>query len=693
MAESLSEIPSTPWQPDVPLLPSPHEGSKRFWQPLLATGTGPGELAPAAGGGSWRIALDAAPLPAGMWRITPHGFQRAGDGAKPGYTWWMLDARQAAAHLPPEASPVLHAEGTTARIEGDTQYLPADGHVLCLVLRRSRRALELGLGIADSEEDARQLALRAVERDALALFDAFSALHGPFWRQQASLDPATQQSLYRAWMKLEGSLRAPCGVIPYVWALEPEDPDPGFPVRLLYPLVRAWIRVHPPTATALVKSVLACQRGDGGVPAVLRPDGLHEADPAPHPLLATCAALAYQADPNREFIDFAAPRLRHYFAWLSLWLDPQRNGWQAWPSAETSWLPETHDDRVLTADATALLAAEWDAYQRLEGSEDALDPQLEQSRQALTRRLADFFHCEKRNVVLDRFLEGDHVARLTFSALTPLLDQRQDAARIDDALRLMAPSGALHSQEGVLAWERWTDDTANPPVRLSDQALLLDVLEARGLTAPADALRSDLMNHPDLAADHQGSIEAEAFRMALLAPRHTPDDPATQLPRWLAMLNTHRTTTAVVLTVLLAALGLGIVLHFQTKKELTRSATGTMIGLAERYYQEGRCDEALALYQRIEQSTRNYPGIYFLMGKTFFRLGQLDEAATHFERARENPFQAVESTMNLALVRKMQDRTAESITLYREVTNRYATISPRAAATAAKAIALMGEKE
>lgn len=687
--------PALPWNAGRLLVPAPWQNQDAEWRFPLVTLEEPGQVGPFARQ-EWSVqvrGLSAADVTASD--LTAHGFclqisdQRTVAG-------WMAAAGVLVIDLPTGLR--LELLSTDQRVEnvGAFQELEVDDGAVCLMHHDQGKAGTRATLLFRSESRIRlrELAETWSAVQPLRQWEASQDPLKPFWAAQSALRPAANLALARATDDLLAGLRQASGVLPTWWSIGQAENGQGQRTDDLYALTRAWAGIHAPVAIALVQTALSAQRANGAIPRIVRPDGLHDDQWAPLPLLARSAWVAWQAEPNRTFYDDVMPRLQNYLLWAITYYDPEWRGLPIWRDAREAWTPETYNPLVATADLPSMLASELDAYRDLTRAVPAgpvVEDDLLRYRASLGRTLSGFFWNKDTTMFQDRFPAGDHVIRLTLSAALPLLDTTLARDSLQPVAERLARGGSLRDANGVREWSPWPDDPAPPPIREAHQLLIMDALEGAGESEVAASLRQDLaLRHTDETL--RGLEPAEAsLRVVTLGRPAQQAQPFAMVSPLLTWLDGHRIGVMVTALGLLVALLTGIVMSYFFKRTVTSQSAQTSFGLARRLYQEQQYDEARDLLSEILDSGRKFPGIYLHLGNIEFRQGQWEAAETAYRTELKRDPNAVVAELNLALVLLQQQRKQEALSLYAGITNRYARPDPATARRAATAIRLLAE--
>jgi hypothetical protein len=605
------ERPALAWRAGRLLVPAPWQNQESEWRFPLVTLEETGSVGPATES-VWHACLRGGQTASFEGTdLTAHGFQlRLKDGTA--ITGWMAAAGVLVLDVPTGITLELVSEQGTVNRTDHVQELECDDGVVCALHHpegRHGNRIVLAHRLADAP------ALRSLaERNWPSAAPLWAASHEPlehFWSLQSPLLPARNLALARAVDDLLSGLRGASGVIPFTWSIGATEEGQGQPTDAIYSLVRAWSAIQPAIAADLVKSAFSAQREDGAVPRLVRPDGFHDEKWAPLPLLARSAWLAWQATPAPSFHDYVMPRLHRYLHWAISYYDPEWRGLPIWRDAREAWTPETYNPLVASADLPAMLAAELDAYRDLNRAVPSglpADEELLRYRGSLGRTLAGFFWNPEITMFQDRFPSGNHVVRLTLSAVLPLLDTTIGRDALLPVAERLDRGGALRDSSGVREWSPWPDDPEAPPVREAHQLLVMDALEGAGARDVADGLRQDLaMRHAVEEPRALQPVEA-ALRVVTLGNPQLSQQPFAMISPVLTWLDHHRMAVmSWMLGLVVGLLGL-IVISFMFKRTVTTQTAGTAMGLARRLYQEQRYADALHLMNEVHASGRTFPG-------------------------------------------------------------------------------------
>jgi tetratricopeptide (TPR) repeat protein len=521
---------------------------------------------------------------------------------------------------------------------------------------------------------------------AAALLDAH-APYLPFARRQVSIDAEDYRRLEEVVARMIRELRTSRDGT-RLFRIGLNDPTRRAHAVEIEALVRAWCEVRPDVASALVDTLLAAQAPDGSLPAYLDENGFPSTEVLTRPCIAHCFRLAWNRRPKREWFDANAPRVLMFLDSLIHTLDPEREGLPRPVGPDSSISAEKFDGSLLPADLPALLARE---IYDLEDVATSLTLRgldlgdLPTYRGALLRQLQDFWWSEEAQSFTDRYEDGRRSDRLTISALMPLVCKDLDPNKVSRILELLATRDLLLGPTGLRAWAEESADTESAPVRPEHQLLLLDALAERNATAEYGLLRSALLNSLPSGND----VSEQALLIALLSIPVESRFSVGVLSPTLLWLNHHRRYVIAGLSAIFLLANIAIIWHWTRKSTLTPQTIETTVGLARRYYQEGKFDEAARLLSFVIQSGNPHLTAHIEMGNVYYRLGQLAEAEAQYRRQEGPPVIKAQAQHNLALTLLDQGRTNEARAVWENIVAEYDISAPAAAARAKTALRLL----
>ena len=608
--------------------------------------------------------------------------------------------------------PSLFSPEFPVKRTADTEWLQVPGANVALLLDRARTPRRFCLAVDPDDHAAAVSAARFhLDRDPAEFFDAALRRRRPFWERHAVAD-AFRPVAVHALEQLALQLRPPAGAIGFRWSTPDLSGREIMDNNLLLPLVSAWRLVDPAVAAELVKSALCAQRADGSIPGQVWSEGAESSRATAWPLVAQAAAMAWRECMEPEFLDFIAPRLREYVDWALDHFNPNPDRPPGWSSAAQAFVGDTFDVGLAAADLTVFLLGEIDAMveiARASPRKTLNGDALPDRRAKLQRLLEDFFWNPARHAYVDRYAGGGFIERLTFSAVTPLLLPGLPEPRRASLVRLIAPGGALRTDQGIALWQRWEEDARTPPVRALDQILIIPALQRHGAEydtvkldqAVGAALQRHLRETGRLPQDLSRAAEPDAAgadavpcALAVVAAAGRPRFPdSLRMSAPLGWLERHR---AGVLTTAIAVFALcvgAVVLAFLFKRTIPRPSIDALAGLAQRHYREENYGKAIQLYRDLMAGTRNAPAVELRLANALLRRGDLAEAELRYRSVLERDPGSVVAAMNLALTLYRQGRREEAAAIYRRVADGKAGPNSNAVARARVVLELMAEDD
>ncbi|MDZ4200204.1 MAG: hypothetical protein U1E27_13075, partial [Kiritimatiellia bacterium] len=487
---------------------------------------------------------------------------------------------------------------------------------------------------------------------------------------------------------LVGKLRPAEGVIPCRWSESFEVPG-CVDTNETFFLVFAWRRSDPALARDLVRAALAGEQPGGLLPRRFRADGRVVDSGTPWPLLLQAARLAYQADPaeGREFLHSALPTLFRTLTCALDLFDPGNRGRPLWPSGEESYFPEIWSEGLQTIDLPSFLLAEIDAALALalemDPSETLPRRSLEDARQRMAALLEQEGLDPATGVFRDRLSDGSQGMRMTLSGFFPLLWPSLHSRHRDALHRQLFADGGLLTHTGLAAWEAWPDDPHPPPVRASDQILLLAALEKEEGEDSARRLRDAVARRTDSEDD---PIEC-CLQTAL-------QEPSSGEPRELPWWERQWKRTAFVGIALFVILVTGVLVWASSHRGMPASSVEALSGLARNRYLSGDFAEAERLYRDVLDGSREAPPLLHLYyANVLFRQGHFAEAETHYRLALrgevgENP----KVQFNLAQCLYRLDKIEEARVILYHIVDEYADY-PEVVHSARLSLAFLAQRE
>lgn len=529
--------------------------------------------------------------------------------------------------------------------------------------------------------------------------------------------PATDASdafVASAWNTLRQHLRDPQGCVAHAWSAADGSWGSILDLNELYVLVMAWRDQDPALARGFVENAFACVRGDGAVPRWFRPDGFVPDWRAPWPLLAQSALAAVEHTPAPDFQRAIVPRLEAYLHWAIGHFDPSGAGIPTWQHASESFLPDTWDRALATADLPVMLTGECEALQQLAEPAPGLlrDPAwLSDRLTRLRSTLATYFRDPDTGLYRDRYrAEGVRSDRITLSCFSPLLLRGLPPEERRPLARALLAGHYPTSEHGFPLWERWPNDALDPPVTAIHQAIMLNALEPEKATPQVARLRSAIRDSLSEALDRTASLPSNlAARPDASAPEAAMPGESSAMGAALALLVAWRPPTApsppppilrwmdrrrlVVVSAIVSLAVVALVTVFALvhgRRTLPWSSLETIAALARESYNRRDYEDAIDLYEEfLHRSSGTNGVVHVLLGNALFRAGRFAEAEPHYRAALNESESSLHALYNLGQTLARLDRFDESAVCFDEFVKAYRTDYPDQAELAAIALEML----
>lgn len=495
-----------------------------------------------------------------------------------------------------------------------------------------------------------------------------------------------------AWPALESliaALRFPLGPIPFRWSSSGD----GFPLldaNATLALASAWALVDPEIAGDIVRSALACQLPDGDIPAYLDP---HTDECSPHPawpLLAQAAATAWSARQDSAFLDYVLPRLHRYLEWAIDHYDTGRNGAPCWRDREEAIEPAATEPGAISADLTAVLICEIEAFTRLCSASAtphaAAGHALTAYRGRLAAKLEEFLWDPAMRAFADRHPDGRHAATPGPHSVLPLL-----------WTGLSAPC-----KEALLARMELERAPAEDPIAPSRHAAVNALqLEALRRSAPASRVAAFARTEFDAAARRLRSGDADettppprpaapdAAWIVLAAASASGRTAGAPQPRAMEWMDRHRTAVLQTTVGLAAAAVIAVGLAILVRRTMPLPSMQTLAALAEQQSAQGNYDQALEAYRQLLPGTRESATVELLLGNTYLKKGDAAAAEQCYRHVLEKSPDSIHAQLNLALALYRQGKKEEASRQYRRFLDVHGAQYPQLAARAQTALSLI----
>jgi tetratricopeptide (TPR) repeat protein len=679
--------PRLPWNAGDTLLAAWREDGGPRVLPVWKLDEREGVLLPSGPDARWAVAWRPTRP---VW-ATPHGVCEPSEhaaGAPPAFVavcpgpdvlWGESDL---------EHRPTLEGETPPKWEMEGIQLLETEDLAVRLFSRVERGRVRFAVVICrDQADNGASAWARFANRDPAASLADAHAPYLQFARRQASLDADDFRRIETVVARMIRELRTSRDGS-RLFRIGLDDPARRARSAEIDALVRAWCEVRPDVACALLRTLLAAQTPDGALPAYLDENGFPSEEILTRPCVARSFRLTWNRRPEREWFDAIAPRVRSYLDWLIHLLDPTREGLPRPAVREDAIDPDLYEPDLLPVDLPALLAREISDLEDVAGAVPlrGIDlGDLPAYRDALLKKLQDFWWSEETRSFSDRYQDGRPSVRVTVSALMPLLCRELDPNKTARVLEMLVNRDLLLGPTGFRAWVEGPTDTAPAPVRPVHQLLLLDALAERNASAEYAVLRGALLTA--IPAGH-GAGE-QALVVALLAVPAENRFSARILSPALLWLNQRRRYVLAGLAILFLLVNVGVILYWTRKTTLTPQAIETTVGLARRYYREGHFEEAERLLGVVLRSGNPHVSAHIDMGNVYYRLGRLADAEAQYRKQEGPPIIRAQAQHNLAVTLLDQGRTNEARAVWETVLAEYSVAAPAAAERAKTALSLL----
>ena len=116
---------------------------------------------------------------------------------------------------------------------------------------------------------------------------------------------------------------------------------------------------------------------------------------------------------------------------------------------------------------------------------------------------------------------------------------------------------------------------------------------------------------------------------------------------------------------------IGIAIGFALKTRPHRVSLETLSHLAQRYYREGRYDEARILYESVLGAGHRMPVAEFFLANILAKEGRLDEARERYRQLTGDPLLHQAALVNLGVSYYLQGLTNEALACFTDYVARY----------------------
>ena len=610
--------------------------------------------------------------------------------------------------------PVLFSAEHTVHREGELHSLEAGNKHAALISREDGNGVRFALSVSDESHDNAVARSQAAldNTDLQAVFEREVNARTEFWAAGRLQSDEAKHLRAHALETLIAGLRLPEGPFDHHWIAAAADPQ-TFSLNELAPLVWAWTEVDPRIAESLLRTALSQQQHNGFIPAWVRLDGQKSDDEFVWPALITATYHLLHAAPNEPFSAYAFPRLSRY---LLHGLDRfSVDGQYAWTNPDEAFIPELCDEGLCTVDLAALLCNEceqllaWEA--EIELSEVSTHRIREQRRQ-LIRHVTEYLWNPATNAFTDRFTDGQHIRRSTISTYFPLMFPDLPASMRKATLDRVGPKSTEQGLATLSSWDYWDGDPEAPPIRPLHLFFVLNALILGGETKKAlwfsdyvnGKLAEKLEAEQDLSADLRVSIDkrdttprppATVTAALAIATDRAPKVDETQqeegTPPSPIMLWLDRYRVAALSSITAAALIvlLAIVITYLLKPDPTGVDMEELSSVAERYYEDGRYEEAIDIYMDLAEYLPHNPALHLRLGNALHRAERWEKAEFHYRKALDVSAPSPLALRNLAVTLHKAGNNEEAIHYFERLIDEYGEFYPELAAEAQVALDIL----
>ncbi|MCF7848444.1 MAG: hypothetical protein K9M45_06300 [Kiritimatiellales bacterium] len=470
-------------------------------------------------------------------------------------------------------------------------------------------------------------------------------------------------------------IREPDGELVFRWSQSPTSDTPLFSIDELYPLVLAWRHIDIAVAEELILCTLRLQANTGALPSECRPRGTRSSMEAPKPLIAQACELVWQVRRDPVFLEKTLFPLRRYIQWMLHHFDPKRRNLHCWQAAGEAFPAKTFESETASADLTALLLCEIDAFNRLQSNSQAdasPEPLFSTERELLTTNLLGMFWNERTQQFSNAYVHGKITHLPGFPTFLPLLWPKLPSMQQSVILDQIADSDQLPGGQSILSWRKSAMEDRSFP--LLQQVITLEALriaDAKGQLFNGFSqltLEGFVEWHTEAASAQQRMLDpvTAAFILNLQETRSYGLNRGGRVLGFLYRLKqktkTDRMDLAIILVVAFALLAMRIVYRtaeapeaFETLKAQATTAyhhrnwepalqnctkiikhypdqsTEARLMAANILLSHGRPDAAEALFSYVRDKSPDSPGPMIGLGLAFQMQSKFKEADRQYE--------------------------------------------------------------
>ena len=608
--------------------------------------------------------------------------------------------------VPEGAQPVLFSTENEVQQVGQAWFIDTGTQRIALALRHLPGSTRFALIVsADSPEDALSAVAQALDASPEELLESEFQRRSAFWEECDAPD-SLRPGLARSVETLVGHLKPPEGALPCRWSCATPRHPGIFCISQLLELVGAWQTLDPAIAEELVLSAMACQQADGSLPSLFQPATGAISDEPSLPVAAQAALLVWEARRNPSFLKHILPALEQYLSWSLAHFRDAATGLHRWTSEREALIPEVYDPALTTADLSALLLCELDAYFALAAHLESplavpRQAELRVERERIAANMEDILWDAGAGSFCDRYANGSRVERASLSAMMPLIWGDLNARFKERLIAQLNDPTQFREPGGWRLWIMWEGDDEPPPFSAVHHSLLLPALQRN---APREtfqecalAIARKLLCGPGETSSlgdttHHPESRSSPVRMASLAmlaveavEEHTGPVPASESVR---RMDRHR---VLIVSVCVGFVGLfvtivGAVMTHRSQREAEADA---LVVLAHQHYSQKNYPAAIAIYENILSTYRDRNMVELKMANAFYHEQDYANAEKHYRNIVQTSSNAPKALMNLGLTLYQQGRKQEAARCYEEVVRRFAEFYPATAQRAETALGII----
>lgn len=489
-----------------------------------------------------------------------------------------------------------------------------------------------------------------------------------------SINPRHNPPVALAAEILTARLRQRTGTLHGLWSRAEGFENETFSLNELYPLIRAWCIIDPPTALELAQTALSLQQNSGGFPSWIEAGGLSSTS-APWPFIVQAFELAWRQNGDSALLKKHLPALRKYMQWAMRRFDPHRDRIPAWQNEQEIFIPEHFERGKATPELTVMLITELDALIRLcevcEYAEASVQS-LAEERDQLTQTLNTVFWNPEQKAFSNVWKNGHYLHEPSFGSFMPLFWRGLDREKQTALLEAFEETHGFPGQADPASWKQERiDDAAHLPA--IHQFIAFEALRnAGGTRAPLmlfvrrarEGFAAWFERESIEAARHQTAPSTTAYALGpvtaalILAVQEAFENEASKAPsaaqlllKWGHRRRINKTDLRIVFTFLLAI----VIVHLAYTLPRSRNSEAR-VAEAALSYQQGHYTDAMRI-------CRHYPNnaLSRLIQANLLMLAERpDQAETLYRKALLQETESPSALFGLALALQLTGNLEEA---------------------------------